>query len=337
VVFGVSMNEVAELSLASLEGIRGKQMVLYRNGEELQPLKGWHNESVLSSDTASECVPLSAGERPFPISSVDSSVIVLGEVDDGFILSGKVSVVSRSKEKRNLLVFGPSIFYIGESNHQELNSLLQQKVPPRLLSHDPAMASRVVRLLMERAAALDQACKMEFGILALDGSLRVSGFEPSRTSLMRIEEECDERGICLVGVTKNTKLRPLRRLQSLLFRSEHPSFLEVTDIVRSITPGVLGSSVLARLSSDGVALRIDIKSKVWELGQTVSNLMASDILCNGYPDTLRAAHILSIFSPGEEESAKGRLVRTEGTFLSQSFNVRRTLLGSMQFGGGRRS
>jgi hypothetical protein len=331
-ILGSSVSEVAQLSLASLSGIRGRRMVLYRNGEEQQPLMGWGSVSAAESSGGSSCVPIPTEGSVKPVSSIDSSVIVLGEVDDGFVMAGKVTVSSRREGKKYAYVFGPSIFYIGESNVAKVNELLSNRLPERFIIHDAAVATRVVRVIMERAAALDVAINMSGGILALDGSLRVSNFEPSRCSLVRIAETCERNGVVLMGVTKNTKLRPLQRLEGKLYKSTRPSFMEVSDVVRSIAPTVLGRSVLARLSSDGVPLRIDILTEEGLEG-SLSSLVASDILCHGYPDTLKAAHILSIFSLGEEESAKGRLVRTEGTNVVQSFNVRRALLGKMQLGG----
>jgi hypothetical protein len=321
--------ELSQFSAESISLLQGRRLVLYRDGEEQQPVFGWRG----SCDPGLPCVHFEASPERRVVSSIDSSVVVVGETDDGFVLAGKVAVVSSSGSGRSVLVYGPSICYIGESNFGAVQEMLNVRVPAGPVLRDAALVTRLLRVILERFAALEAAQNLSGGILELDGSLKTSSFEPKKATLSSIIQLCSDSGTYLLGVTKNTKLRQLQRLGSCLYERKAPSYLDVTDTVRLFVPTFRGTSLLVRLSNDGIVLRIDMPTgQASSLVDALGCILSSDIISHGYPDSLRSAHLLSIFSQVEVACAKGSLVRTKGTQILSGFNVREKILGRLEVG-----
>ncbi|MEM0117860.1 MAG: DNA double-strand break repair nuclease NurA [Conexivisphaerales archaeon] len=320
--------QISSLSADSLTFLRGKALVFYRGGEEQQPMRGWSSEisSGCCEVEAPEEISLGNGEER-DIVGIDSSVIVLGEAEDGFILSGKAAVAARSKGKNQAYLIGPLVFYIGERNIDSLNFF--EKVPRNLILHDSSIAARALRVLLERILAYQLACNMSDGILLVDGSLKESNFEVKDASLKQIIAESSQRGNYVAAITKNTKIKQLQRIESLLYSLQKPAYLDVTEVVRLFISGLAANSYLAKLSGDGIPLRMDIPV-TQAPDKLIPSIMLSDLITNGYPETLRSAHLLSIFTASEEASVKSRLARNEGTTVLPSFSIRRAILGRLE-------
>ncbi|MEM3637100.1 MAG: hypothetical protein QXX17_01675 [Conexivisphaerales archaeon] len=320
--------QLSSLSADSLTFLKGKALVFYRGGEEQQPMRGWASETPSNScqDSIPEEISLVRGEER-DIVGIDSSVIVLGEAEDGFILSGKAAVAARSRGRSQAYVIGPLVFYIGEGNIDALNFF--EKVPRNLMLHDASIAARALRVLLERLIAYQLSGSISDGILLIDGSLKESNFEVKDAGLRQIIAESSQRGNYVAGITKNTRLKQLQRMESQLYTLQKPAYLDVTDVVRLFVSRLLANSYLTKLSADGIPLRIDIP--VAETPDTViPSIMLSDLIMQGYPETLKSAHLLSIFTASEEASVKSRLARNEGTIVLPSFSIRRAILGKLE-------
>jgi hypothetical protein len=317
--------KIDHISSESLSMLKGRPVVLYKGGEEQQPLLGW---SGIQQDASLDAIKIDisyAEERE--VAAIDSSVIVVGESEEGFVLSGKVAVASRSQGRNDAVLIGPIIFYIGESNAGELDFF--EKVPKKILALDSAIAAKAIRVLLERYTAYEIAKTMKRGLILIDGSLKESNFEVREASLKAIISECSDRENYVAGITKNTKIKQIQRQEVKLYNLHQASYIDVTDIARLFVSNLAANSYAARLSADGIPLRIDIP-KTQTPHQVMSSIIVSDIISHGYPETLRSAHLLSIFTGAEEASVKSRIARNEGTSILPSFNVRRALLGKLE-------
>ncbi len=61
-------------------------------------------------------------------------------------------------------------------------------------------------------------------------------------------------------------------------------------------------------------------------------LLANELLEGGYPETLRLAHILSVFTEGEDLAIQSFLKKKYSFRIPAKFNLRRALFGP--FGSG---
>jgi hypothetical protein len=95
-----------------------------------------------------------------------------------------------------------------------------------------------------------------------------------------------------------------------------------------------GRSYLTRLTADGIPFRVDLPTDE-DPDDVLSTVISSDVLVRGYPETLRAAHFLSIFTASEEAIVKSQLTRRAQVTILPSGNLRRTVLGTLSMSGRR--
>jgi len=317
--------KIDSISSESLLRLKGRPIILYKNGEDQQPFFGWAGIEQNLELSISKVDAHNASERE--VAAIDSSVIVVGESEEGFVLSGKVAIVSRNHGRSNAALIGPVIFYVGESNADQLE--LFEKIPKRILMLDATIAARAFRVLLERYVAYEVAKTMERGLLLIDGSLKESNFEVKEGNLNDIISKCSDRGNYLAGITKNSRIKQIQRVESSLYSLHEAAYVDVSEIAKLFVSNFSANAYVARLSPDGIPLRIDIPSSQAP-SEVMASIAASDIITHGYPETLRSAHLLSIFTAAEEASVKSMLARNEGTFILPSFNVRRALLGKLE-------
>jgi hypothetical protein len=218
---------------------------------------------------------------------------------------------------------------VGDDSVQTLLGLLEKPVPRRLVLSDTGMAMRLIRVLMERVLAHEVSTSLEQGLLLLDGSLKPSVFEPRGSTLKSLVDRCDGELMLLAGIAKSTKLRVLQGIESQLFEDGvPPSYVDITQHVRLFVADLLGRSYLSKLTSDGVPFRVDL-TRSEDPDEVLSTIRESDLLVRGYPETLRAAHFLSIFSDSEEAVVKSQLTRKAKVTVLPSDSLRKTVLGPL--------
>jgi len=319
-----AVNRFAELSTNSFSDLDGKRIILVRRGEDLEPIKGWR-----TAGEPAEIHPIQSKGRRRNVAAIDSSVIEVAETDDGAVYAAKASLAFNIGGVKNSVVVGPSIIYVGDDSVQTLLGLLEKPVPRRLVMSDSGMAMRLIRVLMERTLAHEISTSLEQGLLLLDGSLKPSLFEPRGSSLRALVEGYDGELGVLAGIAKSTKLKVLQGIESQLFEDGvPPSYVEVTQHVRLFVADLLGRSFLSKLSQGGIPFRVDITRRE-DPDVVLSTVAESDLLVRGYPETLRAAHFLSIFSDAEEAAVKGQLARRARITVLPSDSLRKTVLGPL--------
>jgi hypothetical protein len=86
---------------------------------------------------------------------------------------------------------------------------------------------------------------------------------------------------------------------------------------------------VAKLVDDGFAFRLDIDREVPQDTriEAMNRLIASDIVMQGYPETLRLAHIFSAFTGNEVIAVQRYLAFAHGLRISPRFNLRKSLFG----------
>jgi hypothetical protein len=168
-------------------------------------------------------------------------------------------------------------------------------------------------------------------MILIDGCLKSSKFEERETSLRRVLEAADQNGNCAVGLSKTTRVGLLNKLSQVLYASKDlPAYLDVDEFVTPFLSHVEGHILLARFSEDGHPYRVDISSQD-NVEASLSLLKSSDIFYHGYPETLRLAHHLSVFTTAQIDSVKSYLVKEAGVIEIPSEDFRHTSLGSMSF------
>ena len=271
-----------------LNELEGSQ-ILFAPNEDLTPINGWSN-----IDKAN-LVAIDKRDETCHVAAVDSSAIFIADTPNGSIYAAK-SGIAIAYNRKPLMHFkiGPTLLYINEDRISKL----------AMLDHN--IAKRLIRIKVERALQNKLAESLKDSIILVDGSLKISLFEDNINHLTNIIENCKDNGNMLIGISKVSRLKLIERLVSLL---EDGTYLDITPIIRSYVSNLTGNQLLIKLNT-GLVLRADI---IDDPKQSLSLLVSNDSLHNGYPETLRLAHHLSVFTKTE--------VLATMSIISSRFNV----------------
>lgn len=287
-------NALKKGNLSELE----KSEILFDPEENLSPLNGWSSSRKINP------ISIERYDKKVSIASVDSSVIFLASTSSGSLYASKCGIAI-AYDGKQLMHFkiGPSLFYINE----------------KVGSLDHNMAKRMIRVRVERAIQSKLANTLSNTLILIDGTLKASIFEYENT-LLGIFEGCRAHNNKIIGISKVSRLKIVERLVSLL--SEDSCYIDISSILRSYINNLYGKQLLVRLSKDGLVLRADVIDE-----SDLSLLISNDVLHNGYPQTLRLAHHLSIFTKTEILAMISIIASRFKTSEVNGCNLRSMLLG----------
>jgi hypothetical protein len=178
------------------------------------------------------------------------------------------------------------------------------------------------------------------GIILFDGSLTAGTPDNPVKYLEEILGSARENGNVVLAISKATKLAIAgQKVTNLLEQMSAPCLLdidrEISDQFPSSPVKLLGRVYVAKLALGGFTFRLDIDRQVPVEGalETVSRLSGCDLVEQGYPETLRLAHILSAFTANEVIGIQRFIARNYGLRITSQPNLRKSLFGP--FGTGR--
>ncbi len=187
------------------------------------------------------------------------------------------------------------------------------------LLSDHSVAERAIRNTLERKVVESLLASEERLIVMTDGSLKhpMSQFS-SHTPGKR------NSGSCLVGFSKSSNLIFSERATSAVSKTPHPSYFALAE-------GPV-MTVLAKFATDGLVFRLDLAQLDESVEVTLGRILGNDRFSAGYPESLRIAHHVSVFSRAEDSALRACVTRRFKLRQLQTFNLRRIALGT--FNGG---
>ncbi len=292
--------------------LSGKHFVFSRYGRELYPYFEETDAALVPG-----CIfPIKEGR---PVASVDSTCVLMGETSDGALYAARTAIgISFEGSLRRFFRFGPILVYATGSGLAGINSNLSSAESAMLLS-DHTVAERVIRNTVERRVIEALMASDEETVVMADGSLKhpMGQFAGSLPRPGRA-------GNCLVGFSKSSNLIFSERAVSSLSRSEGASYHTVDD-------GPV-KTVLAKFAPDGLVFRLDVAEGLEPVVKTLGRILWNDAFASGYPDSLKVAHHLSVFSRAEDQALKAYVTRRFRLRQIPTFSLRTIALGSFKGG-----
>ena len=92
------------------------------------------------------------------------------------------------------------------------------------------------------------------------------------------------------------------------------------------------STVLAKFAQDGLVFRLDLARSDEDPEDTLGRILWNDAFSSGYPESLKLAHHLSIFSRAEDQGLKALVTKRFRLKQLPTFSLRRIALGSFKGG-----
>jgi len=289
---------------------------------------------VLASFQDEDIIPL----QPIPSSrlvvAVDTSTIRLGEYVNGSLCALRGAVVLLERNRYRYVRYGPLIFSLGINSFSALQDLA---IPGwRAFSSEPNIDGLLkrVRNALERWLQFNVSTSLSHGIILIDGSLTAGTPDNPSKEVERILEEARRSGSMVIAISKKTKLRINNQsITDLLENKSEPCLLNVDEEVTGQFPPYpvrfLGRVFVGKLARAGYAFRMDVDREipVQQTADGFDQLVGTDVVDQGYPETLRFAHILSTFTANDVLAMQAFSCARLGVQLIPKIALRRSLFG----------
>jgi hypothetical protein len=281
-------------------------------------------------------IPLKARREESLIAATDTSTIKIGETSAGMLIAVRGANVWKQNGNYRYVRFGPFIFHVTDENKNEVFDRLQTAYLngqrernhlsyPNLLQ----MPTRVASLL-ERWLQMMLSRTIKDGHILFDGSL-TSGTADAPTSLVKeMLTTARRRNSVVMAFSKMTNLRINGHIiTDLSLGHKPPCLVEMTGLKPKPPFVLLGDVYVARLAKGNYAFRLDIDRDVSydQKIEAVEKLLGNDLLSQGYPETLRWAHILCTFTANEVIAMQHFITRRYGLKIITRPDMHRLLFG----------
>ncbi|MCW4020303.1 MAG: DNA double-strand break repair nuclease NurA [Candidatus Bathyarchaeota archaeon] len=326
-----------ELSLNSMHTVRGRLFQPYES-EFLEPSteRPRQNEQISLNTKALSALltPLKPVQDGTPVTGVDVSSIKIGETETGIIYAVRAAVVWKNKRRYRYLRLGPFPFHITEENKREIFTDLGQQQSLTFTSRISTLVESQSRLcnLIERRIQKSVSHSAKGNIILWDGSLTAGTPGNPMSEVSHILKVARRNSNLVLAFSKVTTIRFLGwRITDLVAGHKPPCLFEVEDLPLSVskTTRLLGKIYVAKLASGGCSFRLDIdKTLTREQGiRAVERLLGNELTFQGYPETLRLAHIYSTFTATDVIGIQSFLTREYGLRVVTRPSIRKALFG----------
>ncbi|MEM3578400.1 MAG: DNA double-strand break repair nuclease NurA [Candidatus Bathyarchaeia archaeon] len=324
-----------ELSIHSLKHIQSKQIQL---NPQATPQDGKIDTQlqVPNLNLKPTIMQIKPKTQETLVAAIDTSSIKIGETKTGILIAIRGATIWKQNKRYRYIRLGPFIFHITEENKTEVYDALQSAYlgQQRIQNHQyaPNMVQMPTRLaaLLERWLQLATAKTMTNSLILLDGSL-TAGTPDTPASVMReILESARKTGNAVLAFSKMTTMRLNGNLITDVLPNVTPPFLLELSGLRAKPPLIsLGDIYVARLSNGNCAFRLDIDRELpsQEKVEAVERLVGNDLLVQGYPETLRLAHILCTFTANEVIAMQHFITRRYGLKIINRPDMHKLLFG----------
>ncbi len=290
--------------------------------EEDECLLGLENPEVL---------PIKGEGVTRPVVACDTSTIRVADLPNGSIWALRGSIVCRIGSKRRVIIYGPVLYPLTPTNIQPLLHGLYELLGCRVSGGCSSMqiAPKIIANLFERVLQSQALEYLDGGIMLLDGSLTAGLLDSPVEAMARLLHRAGEIGCGVLAFSKSTRLTYMGQKITELPVVQTPPYI-IKPVINQIRYTVLGEVYVANLAPAYFSFRVDASlSNGYSIVQIFRDLLASDSIIYGYPETLSLAHQLSTFSRLDLMSLRASLESMMGKRLIHEFDIRSSLFAPL--------
>jgi hypothetical protein len=291
-------------------------------------------ESFLELGTVDESniIELTPSPSTRTVAAIDTSTIKLGDLPDGTLCALRGAIVILHHKRYRYVRYGPLIFSL--KNYLTMDEIARLGVTTFSGATNVDFNLRRVRNSLERWLQLSISNSITNGLILIDGSLTAGTPDNPSNEMENILQKARRAENLVIAISKNTQLRiNAKSITSLLKEDSKPCLLDVDEKVKSQFPAYpihfLGRVYVGKLARPGFPFRIDVdrETSIDASIRGLRQLAGTDIVDQGYPETLRVAHILSTFTAGDVLAIQSLAAARFGVQLIPRFALRRSLFG----------
>jgi len=333
-----------ELSLRTIKNIHNTAAINHspttteETSEQQESLPIFQGQTTLQLKT----LPLQPKPNQTPVIAVDVSSIRLGETDTGILLALRAATIWKQKGSAyRYMRFGPFPIHITDQNQHDILTLFHEHNPAQnqqrsSLYHnlttmpDHNQTQTRITALLERWLQTQIATQTRNSLILLDGSLTTTISDQAATAITRLLQTARNHHNTILALTKITRLRLNgHNITNLIQRDPKPCLLQLDNYQATSNMRQLGAIHVAKLNHSPYTFRLDTDADLssQQAVEAVEHLIANDLITDGYPETLRLAHIHATFTANEVIGIQRFLAHTYGIKIAQRPNIRRLLFG----------
>ncbi|MEM1515118.1 MAG: DNA double-strand break repair nuclease NurA [Candidatus Bathyarchaeia archaeon] len=342
---GLDLSErFVELSLASMSNVKDECFQPWIEVENQQMEKIEEQESVIEVNgevSFSLISPLKPIPDGTPIVAVDTSCVKVGETKSGIICAVRGAVVWNKEGKYECLRIGPFPFYITRENKRRMLEFIGQ-FSPTIFGSNVTFLIEIQSWLcgaLEKWIQMAVSRSINNGIILLDGTLAARPSSNDANFLAQILRSARDNSNAVISFSKASTIKFLgMRITDLITKQKEPCLLEMNENMLSVSSKIiqlLGKIYVGKLSGRGYAFRIDVDRALPREMQiiVIQRVLGNDIVFQGYPETLRLAHIFSTFTASDVIGIQRFLTKKYGLKIVNWPNFRKILFGPFGTGG----
>ena len=267
-----------------------------------------------------------------PIIGIDVSSIKIGETEMGEIFAIRGAIVWSLNKKYKFLRLGPFPFHVTEENKQDFFSRLGYHSKQHINISSFNNSQSLLCNWMERWIQSRISYSARNNIILWDGSLTTTRTENHFNEVSNILKESRKNSNCVLAFSKSTSVKFLGyKITDLALNGKAPCLFEVENLPLSIFKNtyLLGKICVTKFTTNGWSFRLDIDRSLTneESIMAVERLLGNDLTFQGYPETLRLAHIYCTFTANEVLGIQRFLVQEYKLRLVTHENIRKSLFG----------
>ena len=327
--------KIVEISLDSMHTVKGgifqpdnmEFPELFAETKQCEDLVYIQSRSISTLLT-----PLKPIRDGTPIIGIDVSSIKIGTTEAGAVYAVRGTIVFNMNGRYRYLRFGPLPFHItGKSIHEMFKEIdgdlpFDSNFSPRI-EPQSQLCNLVERWLQAYVSRLARE-----SIILWDGSLTAGISGRPTAELSKILRSARENSSIVMAFSKDTTVRFLEwRITDLIAEHKPPCLFEVDSLPLSSPDFTrfLGRIYVAKLAEGGCAFRLDIDRAISreDCITAVERLLGNELVYQGYPETLRLAHIYSTFTASDVVGIQRFLAKNYGLRFVMRNNMHRTLFG----------
>ncbi len=292
-----------ELSQQTLEELGDDVPILETKENDLVDYLEPEEEEPLELRTPTLPVKLPRTSKKAPVVAIDASSTKVAETPKGVVYAVRASYVVLNGSYTYVST-KPFIFFVSEENKKDLyEELLEQCFGLRRRVNPPSLYQMRFRLarILERVVQLHVAREHKRSIILWDGALIAGTVDTPTGAIQECVESARDNGNITIAFSKKSRLYVNGKLITCLLEDYSPPvLLDVSQPAKEIFGSrQLGDVYVVKLGY--LPFRVDIDSfyeKETQL-ESLASLLASDVGRDGYPNSLKIAHLSSKIDPLE--------------------------------------
>jgi hypothetical protein len=327
--------ELAQLCLSSLEQLKGHRV---KSSFVEETLNFFDDDSIAFLETepiSPKVIQVQPIWEETEIAAVDVSSINIGETSQGVLIAIRGAIVWKIRRRYQYLRLGPFLFHLTEGNKNHIFNLLRKYdfgFSNGISAPDFARLQTRIASIFEHRIQMDLCGLSSNSLILLDGSLTGGTPEAPEGIIAKLLQTARAKVNTVLAFSKSSRLHFKGRCLSDIASRYNPPCL--VKIGCGLEPRVgsfrlFGDIYVAKLSKGGVSFRLDVDRELQQSQavDSVRRLLGNELVYQGYPETLRLAHIYSTFTANEVIAMQRYIMQQPRLQIVVRSNLRRLLFG----------